>query len=65
MSKTFRAGKRQIGTGHPAFITAEIGINHDGSPEAARRMIRAAAAAGADAVKFQAFRADAFVSPSS
>lgn len=63
MENSFSVGNRQIGAGHPAFITAEIGINHDGDPAAARRMIQAAAQAGADAVKFQAFRADAFVSP--
>jgi N,N'-diacetyllegionaminate synthase len=44
---------RLIGFGHPCFIAAEIGINHNGDMDLARRSIEAAAAAGADAVKFQ------------
>ncbi|HNU92998.1 MAG TPA: N-acetylneuraminate synthase family protein [Spirochaetota bacterium] len=41
--------------GGETFFIAEIGINHNGSPKEARAMIRAAASAGADAVKFQTF----------
>lgn len=44
---------RQIGPGHPVFIVAEIGINHNGSLSLARQLIDGAAAAGCDAVKFQ------------
>jgi len=56
-------GNRPIGPGHPCFAIAEIGNNHDGSFEQACRMIDAAAEAGADAVKFQTFKADKLVSP--
>ena len=42
-----------VGPGCPAFLVAEIGNNHQGSLEIAREMVRAAAACGADAVKFQ------------
>lgn len=49
------AGNR-IGTGHPCFIIAEAGVNHNGSLDLARALIDAAAAADADAVKFQTFK---------
>jgi N-acetylneuraminate synthase len=44
---------RLVGPGKPIFVSAEIGINHNGDLEIARQLIAAAAAAGCDAVKFQ------------
>ena len=44
---------RSIGAGEPVYIIAEIGINHNGSLEIAKKLIDEAAAAGCDAVKFQ------------
>ena len=44
---------RPIGDGHPVFVIAEIGVNHNGSVETAKGLIDAVASAGADAVKFQ------------
>jgi len=44
------------------FIIAEAGVNHNGSPEMARRLIEVAVEAGADAVKFQSFRAEQLAS---
>jgi N,N'-diacetyllegionaminate synthase len=49
---------RKIGYGHPCFIIAEAGVNHNGNPEMAHRLVDAAVQAGVDAVKFQTFKAD-------
>jgi N-acetylneuraminate synthase len=46
-------GDRPVGPDHPVFITAEIGINHNGSLDDALALIDVAADAGCDAVKFQ------------
>jgi N-acetylneuraminate synthase len=56
--KKIRIGERWVANGEPCFIIAEAGSNHDGKLEQARRLIDVAASAGADAVKFQVFRAD-------
>ncbi len=52
--RTFELAGRTIGGGG-VFVVAEAGVNHDGQPEVAHRLIDAAADAGADAVKFQTF----------
>lgn len=49
---------------HRTIIIAEAGVNHNGSIEMAKQLIDAAAAAGADFVKFQTFKADKLVSKS-
>lgn len=53
MRKQIKIGKHIIGDGEPAFIIGEIGINHNGSLEVAKKMIEGAKFAGCDAVKFQ------------
>jgi N-acetylneuraminate synthase len=53
MTREVKIGNRLVGDGHPAFIIAEIGINHNGDLEIAKKMIDAAVHAGVDAVKFQ------------
>lgn len=51
--RSIKVGKINIGDGHPVFIIAEIGINHNGSLEIAKKLIEGAKSAGCDAVKFQ------------
>lgn len=53
MPKTITIGDKIIGDGYPCFIIAEIGINHNGSIELAKKMIDIAVTTGCDAVKFQ------------
>ncbi len=53
MTREIKLGNRLVGDQHPAYIIAEIGINHNGDVEIAKKMIEAAVHAGADAVKFQ------------
>jgi N-acetylneuraminate synthase len=48
-----QVGKRSLGPGRPCYIIAEIGINHNGDIDLAKRLISVAVAAGCDAVKFQ------------
>lgn len=56
-------GERVVGPGHPCFIIAEAGVNHNGSLEMARQLVDVAAQAGADAIKFQTFKAEKMVAP--
>ena len=53
MAGTVTIGGRRIGAGEPVWIVAEIGINHNGDPALARKLIDAARVAGCDAVKLQ------------
>ena len=52
-SKCVKIADKIVGDGHPCFIIAEIGINHNGSVELAKKMIDIAITTGCDAVKFQ------------
>jgi len=53
MTREIQIGNKLVGDGHPTYIIAEIGINHNGRVEIAKELIKAAADAGVDAVKFQ------------
>jgi len=58
--KPFQIAGRSIGPNDPPYCIAEVGINHNGDISIAKRMIESAKAAGADAVKFQTFKAEEF-----
>jgi N-acetylneuraminate synthase len=53
MAREILLGNRLVGDGHPAYVIAEIGVNHNGSVEIAKELIKQAHHAGVDAVKFQ------------
>ena len=60
---TLDVAGRKVGPGQPCFIIAEAGVNHNGDLDLARQLVDAAVRAGADAVKFQTFKADRIVTP--
>ncbi len=53
MAREVKIGDKLVGDGHPAYVIAEIGINHNGDLGIVKQMIDGAVHAGADAVKFQ------------
>jgi pseudaminic acid synthase len=58
----FRIGERPVGPGHPCYVIAEAGSNHNRDLGTALRLIEVAAEAGADAVKFQTYTAEGLYS---
>jgi N,N'-diacetyllegionaminate synthase len=60
--EAIRIGDCVVGPGAPVFVVAEAGINHNGDIELAKELIDAGAEAGADAIKFQSFRAERLAS---
>ena len=52
-NSVIKIGNKLVGTGHPCYVVAEIGINHNGDIDLAKRLISVAIAANCDAVKFQ------------
>ena len=59
---TLNIAGREIGSEHPTYFVADIAANHDGSLDRAKRLIHLAHEAGADAAKFQHFKAQSIVS---
>lgn len=64
MQSQIKIGKKLIGLQDPCFIIAEAGVNHNGDIVLAKRLIDVAVEAGADAVKFQTFKAENVVTSS-
>lgn len=58
--RPFKIAGRSIGPNDPPYCIAEVGINHNGDLAIAKQMIEVAKSAGADAVKFQTFKAEEF-----
>jgi len=56
--KPIKLGNKWVGPDKPTFVIAEAGVNHNGDVNLAIKLIKAAAKAGADAVKFQTFKAE-------
>lgn len=63
MKDKVKIGNKMIGFGHPAFIIADVGSNHDRNFGQAKKLIDIAAKSGVDAVKFQLFKAEFLYSP--
>lgn len=61
MSKSIEIAGKEIGYGYPVFVIAEVGVNHNGELKKALQLIDIAEEAGADAVKFQTFKAEEVV----
>jgi len=61
MKNVIRVGNKTIGEGYPVFIIAEAGVNHNGSWDIAKRLVKEAALSGADCIKFQTFKAERVV----
>ena len=61
MIEVVKIKQYEIGYSKPIFIIAEVGVNHNGDLELAKKLIREAARCGADCVKFQTFKAERLV----
>lgn len=61
--KEIKIGKKIISKEPPCFIIGEVGVNHNGSFELAKKLVDVAKEAGVDAVKFQTFKAENIVTP--
>jgi N-acetylneuraminate synthase/N,N'-diacetyllegionaminate synthase len=57
-----KIGNRFVGKGEPVYIIAEIGINHNGDMQLAKQMIDVAIDCGVNAIKFQIFKPEEFIS---
>ena len=61
MNNIIKINNFKISRNDPVFIIAEVGVNHNGDLELAKKLIKEAARCGADCVKFQTFKAEKLV----
>lgn len=61
MLKEIKIANKIVGENKPVFVIAEAGVNHNGSLRMAKKLVEAAKAAGADAIKFQTFKTEELV----
>jgi len=61
MARTITIGEKSVGDNEPCMIVAEIGVNHNGDEELARKMIKCAKKCGADGVKFQTWSTEEII----
>jgi N-acetylneuraminate synthase len=62
MVDAIKIAEKYVGAGHPCFIIAEAGVNHNGDLELARQLVDVAVASGSDAVKFQTYTTEKVMS---
>jgi sialic acid synthase SpsE len=62
MTPRINLGSRVVGAGDTPYVIAEIGVNHEGSLETAKQLIEMAKNGGADAAKFQTYKAETLAS---
>lgn len=62
---TITIDNKKIGNGHSIYFVAEAGLNHNGDIKIAKKMVDAAYECGVDAIKFQTYKAESFLSESS
>ena len=65
MTRQIRLGSRMVTDDSPPYVIAEIGVNHEGSMDLAKKLIDLAKEGGADAAKFQTYKADTLASRNS
>ena len=65
MKPTIQLGRRVLNSNSMPYVIAEIGVNHEGSMEQAKRLIDLAKEGGADAAKFQSYKAVTLASKNS
>lgn len=63
-NKNLKIKNKEISANSPTFVIAEVGVNHSGDMNVAKKLIDLASDSGADAVKFQTFRAEHLILPS-